>query len=162
ATLPTTARVLSTFTQSTFLDGGAITGTFAETTDCTSPTGQAFDQTIFVLTYDTTGAPVTLKTSQVHIDLTPPPAPSSLGNVTVAGGNEAVVISWPKVDSSIYTDLLGYQVLCNRAGELQVFDDGTFNAGFQECAAPGSDAGVGNGDNDGGVSGLDPRFVCSP
>ncbi|HMF40634.1 MAG TPA: hypothetical protein VKQ32_08065 [Polyangia bacterium] len=162
-TVQTTARVLSTFTQSTFLDGGAITGTFAETSDCTSPTGQSFPQTIFVITYDkVTGAPQAIATSQLNIDLTPPPAPSSLGDVTVEPGNEAVVITWPKVDSSVVTDLLGYQVLCNRAGSLQVFNDGTFGAGFLECAMPGGDAGVGNGDNDGGVSGLDPRYICSP
>jgi hypothetical protein len=158
ATIPTTARVLSTFTQATFLDGGAPT--FTPNPDCSSPSGQAFDQTLFVINYDNTGAPVQLATRQVHIDLTAPPAPDS-SRITVQGGDEAVVITWPKVDSSIYTDLLGYQVLCNRGGELQVFSNGTFGAAFQECAMPGTDAGVGNGDNDGGVAGLDPRFVCS-
>jgi len=164
ATNPTNARVMSTFTQSTFVDDGGTTtgGTFAANPDCTSPTGQAFDKSLFVITYDNMGAAVSLATSQVHIDLTPPPAPSSLGDVVVAGGNEAVVISWPKVDSSIYTDLLGYQVLCNRGGALQVFSDGTFQPGFQECALPGGDAGVGSGENDGGISGLDTRYVCSP
>src|SRR5262249_15680611 len=151
---------LSTFTQSTFLDGGAVTGTFATTSDCTSPTGQAFPQTIFVINYSTTGAPQNLSSSQINIDLTPPPAPDSNG-IHVEAGNEAVVISWPKVDSSIVTDLLGYQVLCDRAGSLQVFNDGTFGAGFQECAMPGSDAGVGSGENDGGVPGLDTRYICS-
>lgn len=161
-TIPTDARVMSTYTQATFIDGGTTGLGFIPNPDCTSPTNQAFNQTIFVISPSSTGAPMALATSQVNIDLTPPPAPSSLGNVVVEGGNEAVVINWPKVDSSVYTDLLGYQVLCNRAGSLQVFNDGTFGAGFMECAMPGSDAGVGNGDNDGGVSGLDPRFACSP
>ena len=49
------------------------------------------------------------------------------------GGQQAVTISWPGVDSAVITDVLGYQVLCNRGGELQVFSDGTFEPGFQTC-----------------------------
>jgi LPXTG-motif cell wall-anchored protein len=162
----TTARVLSTYTNATFIDGGVTTGiNFTPNPDCTIPGGiGSFDQTIFVINYGSTGQPQALSTRQVHIDLTPPPAPISDGpdGIKVAGGNEAVTISWTRIDSSITTDLLGYQVLCNRAGELQVFNDGTFSAGFQECGMPGGDAGVAASVNDGGVNGLDPRFICSP
>ena len=35
---------------------------------------------------------------------------------------------------AVITDLLGYQVLCNRGGDLQVFSDGTFQPGFQSCS----------------------------
>ncbi|HEY7370573.1 MAG TPA: hypothetical protein VIF57_00235 [Polyangia bacterium] len=161
ATSPTNARVLSTYTN-TIIIGDTTGGTFTPNPDCTLPSGiQSFNQTIFVITYDANGGPVTLASRQVLIDLTPPPAPDPKG-IIVQGGDEAVTISWPRVDSSIITDLLGYQVLCNRAGELQVFNDGTFAAGFQECNVPGGDAGVGSGENDGGVNGLDPRFICSP
>jgi hypothetical protein len=166
ATVPTNARVLSTYTNAVLVDGGTINSiNFTPNPDCTIPSGiESFDQTLFVINYDSVGNPQALATRQVHIDLTPPPAPISDGpqGIKVAGGNEAVSISWTRIDSSITTDLLGYQVLCNRAGELQVFNNGAFGAGFQECAMPGGDAGVGNGDNDGGVSGLDPRFICSP
>ena len=166
ATIPTNARVLSTYTNATFVDGSVTTGiNFTPNPDCTIPSGiESFDQTLFVINYDSVGNPQALATRQVHIDLTPPPAPISDGpdGIKVAGGNEAVTISWTRIDSSIITDLLGYQVLCNRGGELQVFNDGTFGAGFQECAMPGGDAGVGSGENDGGVNGLDPRFICSP
>ena len=33
-----------------------------------------------------------------------------------SGGQQAVIINWPGVDSADITDLLGYQVLCNRGG----------------------------------------------
>ena len=79
--------------------------------------------------------------------------PDSNG-ITVQGGNEAVVINWPGVDSSIYTDVLGYQVLCNRGGSLQVFADNTFGASFQTCAGTLPDGA--------GVQELNPPFVCSP
>ena len=157
ATLKTDARTLSTYTISGSIDGGSLS-VFTPNPDCTLPL-ESFPQNIYVL-QNTTGTPTILASSQVHIDLTPPPAPDSNG-ITVQGGNEAVVISWPGVDSSITTDLLGYQVLCNRGGDLQVFNTGTFGSGFLSCPAPGTDAGVGSGENDGGVSGLDPRFACS-
>jgi hypothetical protein len=160
-TIPISSRVLSTYTGGGVIvtDGGTTTtGLFTPNPDCTLPI-ESFDQTIYVL-QTVTGSPTILATGPVHIDLTPPPEPTG---VTVAGGNEAVVISWVGVDSAITTDLLGYQVLCNRAGTLQVFNDGTFAPGFLACAPPiaGADAGVINGPSDGGVIGLGSRFTCS-
>lgn len=155
--LQTDARTLSTYTVSSTIDGGLI-GNFLPNPTCTVPV-ESFPQHIYVL-QNTSGSPAILKSSDVHIDLTPPPAPNS-DDIKVEGGNEAVVISWPGVDSSVTTDLLGYQILCNRGGELQVFNDGTFGAGFLSCPSPGTDAGIGGVQNDGGVNGLDPRYACS-
>ena len=36
--------------------------------------------------------------------------------LTATGGQQAVTLSWPGVDSAVITDVLGYQVLCNRGG----------------------------------------------
>jgi len=157
-TVQTDARTLSTYTGGggQLNDAGAVIN-FTPTPDCTLPL-DSFDQTLWVL-QNTNGTPAIIDQRAIHIDLTPPPAPTG---IKVAGGDEAVTISWTRVDSAITTDLLGYQVLCNRAGDLQVFNDGAFGAGFQSCNEPGTDAGVGNGENDGGVSGLDTRFICSP
>ena len=157
-TVQTDARTLSTYTGGggQLNDAGAVIN-FTPNPDCTLPL-DSFDQTLWVLS-NTNGTPAIIDQRSIHIDLTPPPAPTGLH---VAGGDEAVTISWTRVDSAITTDLLGYQVLCNRAGDLQVFNDGAFGAGFQSCNEPGTDAGVGNGENDGGVNGLDTRFICSP
>jgi len=127
------------------------------TPDCTAPQ-DGFNQTIWVLQNNGTGV-TTLAQQPVSIDLTPPPPPT---DVMVKPGNEALVVEWTGVDSALTIDVLGYQILCNRAGELQVFDDGTFGPGFSECApSPNPDGGVVNGPNDGGVNGLDPRFACT-
>jgi hypothetical protein len=157
-TVQTDARTLSTYTGGggQLNDAGAVIN-FTPNPDCTLPL-DSFDQTLWVL-QNTNGTPAIIDQRSIHIDLTPPPAPTG---IHVAGGDEAVTISWTRVDSAITTDLLGYQVLCNRAGDLQVFNDGAFGAGFQSCNEPGTDAGVGNGENDGGVNGLDTRFICSP
>jgi len=148
--VPTTARVLSTYTASGVIDGGVTGGTpFVPNPDCTLPI-ETFDQTIWVLS-NKNGTPTTLKTRDVHIDLTPPPAPDSNG-ITLESGNEALIISWPGVDSTITTDLQGYQVLCNRGGDLQVFNSGTFKAQFLSCDRTSAD---------GGVLGFQKDFVCS-
>jgi hypothetical protein len=62
---------------------------------------------------------------------------------------------WPKVDTTLYPDLRGYQILCNRGGALQVFKEGSFDPFYQSCPASVAAGG-------GGVTGLDPLFVCSP
>jgi hypothetical protein len=153
-TIQTTARVLSTYTGGGVFDGGVTSGTGIFPPDgnptCTLPL-ESFDQTIYVLS-NKTGTPQQLDTRSVHIDLTPPPAPTLPDNA-VQGGEQAVVVNWEGVDSSLITDMLGYQVLCNRAGELQVFSDGTFETGFQSC--PATTSGM-------GVQGLDIRYICSP
>ncbi|HVV51177.1 MAG TPA: hypothetical protein VHO06_16025 [Polyangia bacterium] len=95
----------------------------------------------------------------INVDLTPPPSP---GGVTVQDGSEALVLDWTPLAASSVTDLLGYQVLCSRADQYQVFketlrDDGTtsgpFSAAFQACPATMTAT---------GVEGEDPTFVCSP
>jgi hypothetical protein len=155
------ARDLSTYTSTSTVDGGVTGGVlFKPNPTCTLPL-ETFNQTIWVLS-NKTGTPTTLKTRDVYIDLTPPPAPNSDG-ILVQGGNQGIEISWPGVDSAITTDFLGYQVLCDRAGSLQVFNDGTFGAGYQECArAADGDGGIINGPTDGGVAAFDTRFACSP
>ena len=150
-TLPTNARFLSTYTaEGQTVDGGAvISGQFPNPT-CTLPVPQ-FNQGVWVLV--DVGGDSSYETSvkrNVFIDLEGPPAPEP---VQVSGGNQALIVSWPALDTAVYTDLLGYQVLCDRAGELQVFNDGTFAPGFEQCV---------NGKTLTGVVGLDPRFTCSP
>jgi hypothetical protein len=155
--IPTTARVLSTYTGGGgSVDGGSGGSTLFPpdgTPTCTIPL-ESFQQTIYVLS-NKTGTPQTLDSRSVQIDLRPPPQPTVHTDAEgrLGGGEQAVVVDWEGVDSSITTDMLGYQVLCNRAGEFQVFADNSFEIGFQSCPATTS----GNG-----VEGLDPRFICSP
>jgi hypothetical protein len=148
ASLKTDARTLSTYTVSGTIDAGLLS-VFTPNPTCTLPV-ESFPQNIYVL-QNTSGSPAILKSSQVTIDLTPPPAPDS-NQITVEGGNEAVVIRWPGVDSSVTTDLLGYQILCNRGGDLQVFNTGTFTPGFLSCDSTSADA---------GVLGFQKDFICS-
>src|SRR5262249_21279294 len=77
---------------------------------------------------------------------------------------EALVINWDAIDTAIVPDLQGYQILCSRADQYQVFNiglapdgglgtsGGPFSAAFQTC--PAARTGM-------GVEGLDPTFVCS-
>jgi hypothetical protein len=119
-------------------------------------TATEFDQSLWALvTYSGHSTPDVPATRIVRIDLAPPPPPPA---VEVAPGNQALVVSWTGVDTTAYPDFLGYQILCDRGGELQVFKDGTFAPGFHGCpevAAP-------NVPLDVGVNGLDERFTCSP
>jgi hypothetical protein len=153
ATLETDARVMSTYTGAASIDGGVSVGlgdVFMPTQTCASDL-ESFSQNIYVL-QATTGTPATLATRQVTVDLKPPPRMDP-GLITLDGVNQAVVLSWPGIDSSVITDMLGYQVLCNRAGEFQVFGDGTFgDPGYLMC--PGSIQGS-------GLPALDPRYLCS-
>jgi len=155
-TLATDARVMSTFTLTgTFAtDGGTTsttaTGTFTPTPDCTAPV-QSFTQNVYLLVslagtqnYDVVAS------RPVQVDLTPPPPPA---NVTVEPGNEALVLNWTQVDTSLFPDLFGYQVLCKRGANLQVFPNGTFTPGFVSC--PATSMGT-------GPEGLEEAFVCSP
>jgi hypothetical protein len=152
---------VSTYTAygSTVDDAGVVSGstTFPPNGNptCTLPV-QQFNQSLWVLV-DVNGDgnyDVTIQ-HQVTVDLTPPPAPDP-NSITASGGNEALIVKWPSVNTTNnpVTDLLGYQVLCNRAGSLQVFDNGTFGAGYQICEP--------NGVGGGTVESLDPLFTCSP
>jgi hypothetical protein len=156
ASMETNARVLSTYTAAGgVVDGGTSTGgNFTPNPTCTFPEGvQSYSQTIFVLLNNSQGVPQSLASRQIYIDLTPPPQQDP-ALLTATGGQQAVTLTWPGVDSAVITDVLGYQVLCNRGGELKVFSDGTFEPGFQTCfknLTPTS-----------GVQGLDPFYTCSP
>ena len=167
-TVATTARAISTYFNATGVpvDGGysttgVTTGTAAA---CTSPLGQAFTTTVN-FNFDFGDGQIDLSVPMtVQIDLTPPPAPTG---VTIQGGDEALVLNWQSVDQAITTDLLGYQILCSRADQYQVFNEtftddggastGAFGAAFQTCpltrAAPKFDGG--------GIENLNPKFVCS-
>jgi hypothetical protein len=144
-TLMTTAKVMSTSTTTSLTaDGGVVLAQ-----DCMSTTN-GFTQTVWaVFDYGADGVVDFSATQAVTIDLTPPPAPT---NITVAPGNEAVTVSWTPVDYSLNMDLQGYQILCERGDNTQVFANGTFTPYIKSCKAT---AGV-------GVVGLDPLFVCSP
>ena len=72
------------------------------------------------------------------------------------------MLNWTPVDQAIVNDLFGYQILCSRADQYQVFNEtptndggtstGPFGSAFQIC--PKTSTGT-------GVEGLDPLFVCS-
>lgn len=160
-TVPTDARTLSTFFNSTgaIFDGGT-TANNGTATACTSPIGQSFTQTIN-FNFDFGSGTIDLSIPlMVVIDLVPPPAPTG---VTIRGGDEALVMNWTAVDQATTPDLLGYQILCSRAGQYQVFNEtptndggtstGSFGSAFQIC--PKTATGT-------GIEGLDPLFVCSP
>jgi fibronectin type III domain protein len=158
-TVATSARVFSTDTTTldTDVDGGIISTTptttgFPLTADCTTA-GQSFEQTVYALidvdgdgTYDVEPPPV----QTLNVDLIAPPAPT---NITVEPGNEALSVHWTPVDFSTNMDLQGYQVVCQRADDLQVFPKNTFTSYIQSCDKTRLGAGL--------VS-LDPAFTCSP
>jgi hypothetical protein len=128
--------------------------------DCTI-TGEQFTQKIWaIIDSDNDGTPNVSATQDVLIDLTPPPAPDP-NSVTVNSGNQALIVNWTRIESGSIPDLAGYQLLCNRGGELQVFANSTFRPGFLTCTNP--DAGVGAIDPqyDAGVEGLNPLYTCS-
>ncbi|HXU65353.1 MAG TPA: hypothetical protein VN962_26820 [Polyangia bacterium] len=158
-TIETTAKVLSTplgtITQ-TVVDGGT-TGTTGTTGSCS---GIEFNQTINVnFDFDGDGTIDLNVPTTIRIDLSGPPPPQ---NMKVQGGSEALVMNWSQVDQSTTNDLLGYQILCSRADQYQVFTEtpndaggsnGPFSASFVSCDKTRTVP---------GVEGLDPTFVCSP
>jgi hypothetical protein len=151
------ARVFSTDTTTleATVDGGvteSLGTTFVPTPTCTT-TGLSFQQTVWALIdvdgdgiYDVEPAPV----QTLLVDLTPPPPPT---NIHVSPGDEALSVTWTPVDFSTNMDLQGYQVLCQRAQDLQVFPTNTFGAYFETCSTTRL--------GDGLVS-LAPQFACSP
>jgi len=149
-TLPVTAQEMSADPTEVGPDG-TTPGRFVPNTSCTL-VKKDHTQTIWVvLDTDNNGTPDTSFSNSVKIDLQPPPAPDS-NAITAVGGQQAVTINWPSVDITTNRDLIGYQILCQRAEGLQVFPDGSFDSGFKTCdKTPGV-----------GAVGLDPRFICSP
>ena len=164
--IPTNAQVLSqnfgqsaTTTVGGGVDGGVLGGTAGPSGPAACTTGLSFQQTFWALvkfsTSNTQSYDVVTSLT-VQIDLAPPPAPA---NFKTGGGNEAVVASWDSLDTSLTPDLLGYQVLCDRAGTLQVFKSGSFNAGYGSCATAASGA---SDQLDPDIMALNPDFICSP
>jgi hypothetical protein len=169
----TDARVLSIYpyaAATTFDDAGVpTTSTTADlpltgNTTCTSPTHDRFTQHIYVLVSNsgTPGLYDTIATRDLSIVLTPPPPPDPK-SVNVVGGDQALTVSWTKLDTAVYTHLFGYQILCNRGGDLQVFNDGSFSPGFSSVDGF-IDAGVmcPGFSRAPGIQALDPLYVCSP
>jgi hypothetical protein len=165
-TVPTNARTLSTFFNSTgaIFDGGT-TANNGTATACTSPIGQSFTQTIN-FNFDFGSGSIDLSIPlMVVIDLVPPPPPAA---VKIQGGDEALVMNWTAVDQATTPDLLGYQILCSRADKYQVFNEspaddggtstGPFGSAFQIC--PKTTPWMGG--IDAGIENLSPLFVCSP
>jgi len=90
-----------------------------------------FTQTLWLFVGSDEGKNDTLSASMpLAMDVVPPPAPT---NVTISEANEALVVSWEAVDKTITSDLQGYQVFCTRAGQYQVFGDGTFSTSIDTC-----------------------------
>lgn len=163
-TLNTNARVLSTYFNATgvITDAGTYTtgtGTTGTAPACTSPIGQQFTSTVnFNFDFGTGSITLSLPL-MLNIDLIPPPPPAG---VTIRGGDEALVMNWTAISTANVPDLLGYQILCSRADQYQVFKEvdndaggtssGPFGAAFQTC--PGTRTGT-------GILGLDPAFICS-
>jgi hypothetical protein len=152
-TVTTDARTLSNYLAPTTAVDASTT-----TNGCTSGIG-TFTQTLNVLfDFDGDGYVDLAVTDSVVVDLTPPPQPTG---VTIQGGDEALVMNWTAIDTSLVPDLLGYQILCSRADQYQVFKEtgtdggatGPFGAGFLTC--PATQVGT-------GVEGSDPTFICSP
>jgi hypothetical protein len=144
--------------------GGSLgTGGFSGTGGVggTGPIGAAacnagiqFSQNIWALVTFSGSIPYNAApTLAVDVDLAPPPPPPTL---SVSPGNEALIVNWGTIDTASTPDFLGYQVLCDRGGELQVFN-GAFGAGYDTCPTaplpPGPDA---------NLLGRDVRFACSP
>jgi hypothetical protein len=136
-------------------DGGVLTGDGGPTGSGTCSSGVAFSQTLWALVTFTGNAPYDVSaTLPVTIDMAPPPTPSG---VSVNPGNEALIVNWTGLDTSVNVDLLGYQILCDRGGALQVFRDGAFGPGFRTCSTAALPGGL-----DSHINGLDQKFVCSP
>jgi hypothetical protein len=155
-TIKTDARTISNYLAPVYtVDAGTTVGNLGS---CTSAIAQ-FTQTINVLfDFDGDGIIDLNVPDSVIVDLNPPPPPTG---VTIQGGDEALVMNWTAIDTSVTTDLLGYQILCSRADQYQVFPEtgtdggatGSFGAGFLVC--PQTQTGT-------GIEGSDPTFVCSP
>jgi len=149
-TFPTDAQQLSVSYGVPTADGGA-------SGSCVAPNGMAFTQVINVnFDFDGDGEIDLSVPDETIVDLAPPPAPAG---ATIQPGSEALVLGWTAVSAS---DLAGYQILCSRADQYQVFTEtatagggatGPFTAAFVSC--PSARTGT-------GVEGLDPTFVCSP
>jgi MYXO-CTERM domain-containing protein len=123
--------------------------------DC-NLTQQLSTQTIWLLVdQDADSAFEFGASKQIPIDLTAPPA---LATPVVQGGNEALVASWtaltPTDDAS---GILGYQMICSRAGQFQVFPSGSYKPGYETAATNCSDKHPGGGT----IESLDPNFLCS-
>ena len=162
--IPTDARMMSSQPNlGTGFDGSAGTG--FPNPDCTM-SGEQATQTVFVLLdSNSDGMPEVTATQSVTIDVRPPPAPKI---DSIEGGNQALVVHWTPINTASFPDVIGYQVLCNRGGDLQVFTSGTFDPAFMTCTMPTKtpipDAGPISPDPnfDGGVESLNPFFACSP
>ena len=105
----------------------ATTGTFTPNVRLHVAHRRSFTQTIWVLV-DTNGDRANdvspPATTAVQIDLD-----AAAGSDQRRGrhaGNEAVNVSWDKLDFATDDGSAGYQVLCQRGGGLQVFPDDTF------------------------------------
>jgi hypothetical protein len=155
--IPTNARFLSSYLNgSSAIDGGVS----INSCEVGASIGQ-FTQTVNVnFDFDGNGVVDLTIPLTLLIDLSPPPPPTG---VTVQGGNEALVMNWKAIDTALVPDLQGYQILCSRADQYQVFNEiaamdgggtsgGPFGAAFFTC--PATRTGM-------GVEGLDPTFVCS-
>jgi hypothetical protein len=127
----------------------------------TADPGTTFVQPLtVVIDYEGDGTADLSVNKSLFIDVEPPPAPAG---ATVTAGKQALVVQWNQIDTSLITDLAGYQVLCSRADQYEVFNEratdgggaaGQFSAAFETCPDAHTAAA--------GVEALDPTFVCSP
>ncbi|HVR64732.1 MAG TPA: hypothetical protein VMU50_22685 [Polyangia bacterium] len=136
--------------------GGSVVGGGNINGDPCMPTNQVSTETIYALfDLDGNGIYDLSVSKQVPIDMTAPQATPSL---SAGGGNQAVVVNWTSVDiTSDTSGILGYQVLCARADQYQVFQTGAYSPSFQTAATncPGT---IPTGT---GIENLDPAYLCS-
>jgi len=139
--------------------GGGSTGTsgtVGPSGNAACETGAEFNQNIWALvTYTSSSSYDVVTTLGLHIDLAPPPTPTPT-TFSVKPGNEALIVNWASISSATTPDILGYQVLCDRAGQFQVFKNGTYAQGFSSCPTQVSN------DLNSNLMALDPNFICSP
>jgi len=149
----TTVDVLSQHygtSDTTVADGGTES-------ECTKT---EFNQTIwFMIDTGSNGSFDQVVTQTQYIDLNPPPVPSGLA---IAGGNEAIALSWtPLSKTDVNDDTWYYQLLCTRDDKDQVFGSPS-GAQFVSALTLQNTVGTCPDPATGSpILDLNPKFVCS-
>ena len=134
----------------------SVNGTCGATSGCASTVGSAM---LYFWAQTSSSQYPDNDDSAVALDLLGhvPYAPT---DVTVAGGNEALVATWSWPAGTPDSDFLGVQLLCDRGPGEQVFKLGSYTQTFMTSASlcpnttPATSATIAFGN-------LDPRYLCS-
>jgi hypothetical protein len=123
-------------------------GTSAATGICNNA---AFTQTLWVFIGTSGLGSMEIGTASLGFSVDPePPLAPVIAPLGLA--NQALVVGWSALSAGDAADLKGYQILCTRGDDTQVFKSGTFTPAFDSCASATTSAWPGG-----------PRtsFVCS-